>query len=48
MNTRLINLNTKLAAEEVDAVLITKVPNVTYFSGFRGAPRLLSAKMSAS
>ena len=36
MNTRLINLNTKLAAEEVDAVLITKVPNVTYFSGFRG------------
>ena len=36
MNERLIRLQEKLSAEEVDAVLITKVPNVTYFSGFRG------------
>ena len=33
---RLINLYEKISAEEVDALLITKVPNVTYFSGFRG------------
>ena len=33
---RLANLYDKLAAEEVDALLITKVPNVTYFSGFCG------------
>ena len=33
---RLANLYEKLSAEEVDALLITKVPNVTYFSGFRG------------
>ena len=36
MNERLIRLQEELAAKEVDAVLITKVPNVTYFSGFRG------------
>ena len=33
---RLINLQEKISAEEVDAILITKIPNVTYFSGFRG------------
>lgn len=33
---RLARLLDKLAAEEVDALLITKVANVTYFSGFRG------------
>lgn len=33
---RLANLRDKLQAEEVDALLITKVANVTYFSGFRG------------
>lgn len=33
---RLLRLYDKIAAEEVDAVLITKVANVTYFSGFRG------------
>lgn len=33
---RLANLNDKLQAEEVDALLITKAANVTYFSGFRG------------
>ncbi len=33
---RLANLYEKISAEEVDALLITKVPNVTYFSGFRG------------
>ena len=33
---RLINLYEKISAEEVDALLITKIPNVTYFSGFRG------------
>lgn len=33
---RLTRLQDKMIAEEVDAVLITKVPNVTYFSGFRG------------
>lgn len=33
---RLANLRDKLNAEEVDALLITKVANVTYFSGFRG------------
>ena len=33
---RLINLYEKISAEEVDALLITKAPNVTYFSGFRG------------
>ena len=36
MNERLIRLQEKMSAEEVDAVLITKVPNVNYFSGFRG------------
>lgn len=36
MNSRLINLQEKIYAEEVDAFLITKIPNVTYFSGFRG------------
>lgn len=33
---RLANLYEKISAEEVDALLVTKVPNVTYFSGFRG------------
>ena len=33
---RLARLYDKLAAEEVDALLITKLANVTYFSGFRG------------
>lgn len=33
---RLARLYDKLAAEEVDALLITKDVNVTYFSGFRG------------
>ncbi len=33
---RLANLYEKISAEEVDALLITKTPNVTYFSGFRG------------
>ena len=33
---RLANLCDKLQAEQVDAVLITKVANVTYFSGFNG------------
>ncbi|MBO4779065.1 MAG: aminopeptidase P family protein, partial [Selenomonadaceae bacterium] len=33
---RLARLHDKIAAEEVDAVLITKVANVAYFSGFRG------------
>ncbi|MBR0103153.1 MAG: aminopeptidase P family protein [Selenomonadaceae bacterium] len=36
MNERLIRLQEEIAAKELDAVLITKVPNVTYFSGFRG------------
>ena len=36
MNRRLINLYEKFSAEEVDALLITKIPNVTYFSGFQG------------
>lgn len=36
MNSRLINLQEKIYTEEVDAFLITKIPNVTYFSGFRG------------
>ena len=36
MNGRLIILQEKISAEEVDALLITKIPNVTYFSGFRG------------
>lgn len=35
-SNRLANLYDKIAAEEVDALLITKVANVTYFSGFRG------------
>ena len=35
-NGRLARLQDKIQAEEVDAVLITKVANVTYFSGFRG------------
>lgn len=35
-SNRLANLYDKLAAEEVDALLITKPVNVTYFSGFRG------------
>ncbi len=33
---RLANLYEKISAEQVDALLVTKVPNVTYFSGFRG------------
>ena len=33
---RLANLQEKISAEEVDAILITKAPNVAYFSGFRG------------
>ena len=33
---RLANLCDKLSAEQVDAVLITKVANVTYLSGFGG------------
>ena len=33
---RLARLYDKVQAEEVDALLITKVVNVTYFSGFRG------------
>ena len=33
---RLANLYEKIFVEEVDALLITKIPNVTYFSGFRG------------
>ena len=33
---RLVRLFDKIAAEEVDALLITKTANVTYFSGFRG------------
>lgn len=33
---RLLRLYDKIAAEEVDAILITKPVNVTYFSGFRG------------
>ena len=33
---RLANLYDKIKAEEVDAILITKNANVTYFSGFRG------------
>ncbi|MBR0260971.1 MAG: aminopeptidase P family protein [Selenomonadaceae bacterium] len=36
MNERLINLYEKISAEEVDSILITKIPNVTYLSGFRG------------
>ncbi len=36
MNERLICLKEKISAEEVDALLVTKIPNVTYFSGFRG------------
>ncbi|MBQ4404280.1 MAG: aminopeptidase P family protein [Selenomonadaceae bacterium] len=36
MNERLIRLKEKISAEEVDALLVTKIPNVTYFSGFRG------------
>ncbi len=33
---RLANLCDKLYTEQVDAVIVTKVANVTYFSGFRG------------
>lgn len=33
---RLANLYEKISAEEVDALLVTKIPNVSYFSGFRG------------
>lgn len=33
---RLIRLLEKISAEEIDALLVTKNPNVTYFSGFRG------------
>lgn len=33
---RLANLYEKISAEEVDAVLVTKIPNVKYFSGFSG------------
>ena len=36
MNRRLINLYEKMSVEEVDAILITKIPNVNYFSGFQG------------
>ena len=36
MNRRLLNLYEKISASELDALLITKIPNVTYFSGFRG------------
>ena len=36
MNDRLIRLKEKISAEEIDALLVTKIPNVTYFSGFRG------------
>ncbi len=36
MNRRLINLYEKMSVEEVDALLITKIPNVKYFSGFQG------------
>jgi len=35
-NGRLARLQEKISAEEVDAILITKAANVTYFSGFRG------------
>lgn len=35
-STRLANLYDKLQAEQVDAFLVTKVANVTYFSGFSG------------
>ncbi len=38
---RLARLYEKISAEEVDAILITKVPNVTYFSGFRGDSAVL-------
>lgn len=38
---RLANLYEKISAEEVDALLITKVANVTYFSGFRGDSSVL-------
>ena len=33
---RLASLYEKFFAEEIDALLITKIPNVTYFSGFTG------------
>lgn len=33
---RLTRLQEKISAEKIDALLITKIPNVTYFSGFRG------------
>ena len=33
---RLANLYEKISCEEVDALLVTKIANVTYFSGFRG------------
>ena len=33
---RLARLYEKISAEEIDAVIVTKVANVTYFSGFRG------------
>ena len=33
---RVARLIEKIIADEVDAILITKVANVTYFSGFRG------------
>lgn len=33
---RLANLYEKISAEEIDALIITKIANVTYFSGFRG------------
>ena len=33
---RLAHLYEKISASEVEAVLVTKVANVTYFSGFRG------------
>lgn len=38
---RLARLYEKISAEDIDAILITKVANVTYFSGFRGDSSVL-------
>ena len=38
---RLDNLREKIFSEDVDAILITKIANVTYFSGFRGDSSVL-------
>ena len=38
---RLAKLYEKLSAEEVDALLISKAVNVSYFSGFRGDSSVL-------